>query len=72
MATAKTTKTASELAATLAPTDHPADTVWSLKADGQVLHPNDPAPADTAHIELVDVTDHPWHTPPDDQPNPDQ
>lgn len=61
-------KTASELAATLAPTDHTPAT-WSVKADGQVLHPNDPPPADTAHLELVDVTDYPWPTPPDQQPD---
>lgn len=63
-------KTAGELAATLAPTDpdHPA--VWSVKADGQVLQPGDPAPPTTAHLELIDVTDYPWHqTPPADQPD---
>lgn len=69
---AKQPKTAGELATNLAPTNHPA-AVWSVKADGQVLHPNDPAPPDTAHIELVDVTDHPWPTPTtDDQPTQDQ
>lgn len=67
MAAPKTPKTAGDLAATLAPTDIPA--VWSVKADGQVIHPNDPAPADTTHLELVDVTDYPWPTPtPDEQP----
>ncbi len=59
-------KTAGDLATTLAPTDHPA--VWSVKADGQVLHPDDPAPPEPAHLELIDVTDYPWpHTTDEEQ-----
>lgn len=50
--------TAGDLATELAPTNTPA--IWSLKADGQVLHPTDPAPPPAATIEIIDVTDYPW------------